>query len=79
MNILIRSAGPSFRRGGIKFTRAGVVIDANELTVEQAEAIKSEPMLSIAEAPEGAEPTAQSAKPAAKKAAAKKTTDKAAK
>lgn len=46
--VIIRSAGPSFRRAGVVATRAGVVYDETDLTKAQKEAIINEPQLSAA-------------------------------
>ena len=67
MKILICSLHDSFRRAGLEFTRAGVVVDADQLTQEQIDAIKAEPLLSIRQAPE--EATADTAPPADSKPA----------
>jgi hypothetical protein len=73
MKVLIRSARDSFWRGGLKFTRQGVVVDTDELTEAQQEAITAEPQLSVGPAPDAedeAEDAAKKAAAEAKKAAA---------
>ena len=45
MHIIVKSMRPTFRRAGIEFTSAGVVLDRATITDEQAVAIANEPML----------------------------------
>ena len=45
--VTVKSKTERFRRAGIEFSRAGVEIDTDELTREQALAIASEPMLTF--------------------------------
>jgi len=45
MHIIVKSMRPTFRRAGIEFTPAGVVLDRATITEEQAVAIANEPML----------------------------------
>lgn len=47
MKVTIHSKTTHLRRAGLEFTRAGVEIDTDELTPEQAEAINAEPLLVI--------------------------------
>ena len=47
--IHVASRAPSFWRAGIKFTRAGVDMDATQLTAEQLDAIRAEPALIVSE------------------------------
>ncbi len=71
--VLIRSARESFRRCGITFTRAGVVVDTDDLTKEQIETLTAEPQLSIGPVPEEAGDDGDGGdKAGAKKAGAKK-------
>lgn len=80
MKILIRSARDSFRRAGLTFTRAGVIVDADDLTEEQREAITDEPQLSVGPVPDekdDADADAKAAAAAAKAKAAIKSSKKA--
>lgn len=45
--ITVKSKVDSFRRAGLVFTRAGVELDAYELTLDQLYAIASEPQLTF--------------------------------
>jgi hypothetical protein len=53
--VLIKSGPERFRRAGFEFTRAGVVVDTEDLSKEQIEAIADEPNLSARPYDEGAE------------------------
>lgn len=53
MTITVRSRGERFRRAGIDFTRAGVVLDPAALTEEQRHAIAHEPALIVELSVEG--------------------------
>lgn len=57
--VLIRSARASFRRAGITATRAGTVVDTDDLTQAQMEALVAEPQISIGPVPEDADGDAE--------------------
>lgn len=47
--ITVKSLVDGFRRAGLGFTRDGVELDTADLSKEQLEAIKAEPMLAVVE------------------------------
>lgn len=51
--LIIQSKTPRFRRAGIEFTRAGVSVDADDLSKAQLAAIEAEPQLSVTPAAAG--------------------------